>query len=594
MAWRSNTPITTANGKSAGPGLDTPVLFLVFNRPDLTRRVFERIRAARPAQLFVAADGPRLDHRGEAGLCEETRRFATMVDWPCEVKTLLRETNLGCREAVGSAITWFFDHVEAGIILEDDCLPDASFFPFCTELLARYRDDERIMAVSGDCFQPDHPDPGASYSFSLYQHIWGWATWRRAWRHYDPSLDNRPCLFDAAWLREHLGSEAAARYWTGIISRCRQNRIKTWDYPWAFSCWVNHGLSIVPSRNLVTNIGVDGRATHMKTKHSSLANLPVHAMTFPLQHPPQVSRNIEADHGFEERVLFQQPGQIPASKPWRGLELLAPLWRVPLQTCQRARGWVSAEQREDRRLRKLGRYQATETNLLGRRIRVVDAPTFLSGRHEIFDRRVYDFEAGRTDPLIIDCGSNIGLSVIFFKQRYPDARVIAFEADPDIFRVLEYNVGQCGLTDVTLHNAAVWTHNEELSFCMEGGLSGRLPKGDGDAPEQARVQGCRLRDVLAKAPVDFLKMDIEGAEAAVLEDCREFVRSDWIRHLFLEYHSHVQEPQVLHEILALLTAGGYRYHIHTAFVRKCPFLDRRTLVGMDLQLNVYAYAASAI
>jgi len=203
---------------------------------------------------------------------------------------------------------------------------------------------------------------------------------------------------------------------------------------------------------------------------------------------------------------------------------------------------------------------------------------------------MYDFEAGRNDPLIIDCGANIGLSVIYFKQRYPAAKVIAFEADPNIFRVLEHNVAQFGFTDVTLNRAAVWTHDGKVSFCMEGGLSGRLPKGEGDAPAQVRVPACRLRDVLAQRPIDFLKLDIEGAEAAVLEDCREFVRSDWIRHLFLEYHSHAQEPQVLHELLALFAAGGYRYHIQVAYARKRPFVDRRTLVGMDLQLNVYAYA----
>jgi len=246
--------------------------------------------------------------------------------------------------------------------------------------------------------------------------------------------------------------------------------------------------------------------------------------------------------------------------------------------------------REDMRLRQMKRYEATETTLLGRRVRLVDAPTFLSGRQEIFERRMYDFEAGRNDPLIIDCGANIGLSVIYFKQRYPAAKVVAFEADPNVFRVLEHNVAQFGFTDVTLNRAAVWTHDGEVSFCMEGGLSGRLPKGDGDAPKQVRVPACRLRDVLAQRPIDFLKLDIEGAEAAVLADCREFVRSDWIRHLFLEYHSHVQEPQVLHELLALLAAGGYRYHIQVAYARKRPFVDRRTLVGMDLQLNVYAYA----
>jgi FkbM family methyltransferase len=568
-------------------------LFLLFNRPDLTRRVFERIREARPAQLFVAADGPRPDRPGEAALCAASRREVARVDWPCAVQTLFRENNLGCRSAVGSAITWFFGQVAAGIILEDDCLPEPSFFPYCAELLLRYRDDEQVMSISGDCFQPDGFEPGASYYFSLYQHIWGWATWRRAWQHYQPRLEQNPCLLDDAWLCRHLASQPAAAYWNKIIARYHRDQIDSWAYPWTFSCWARQGLNVVPARNLVTNIGFDSRATHTTSQLAPEANQPVHRMLFPLQHPTHVHRNSAADHSFEELNLLRRPGRKPEPNPASGLERLANLWRLSWQTLHHVRTWSSTEQREDRRLRQLERYQATETTLLGNRIQIADAPTFLAGRQEIFGRKVYDFEAGRSNPLIIDCGANIGLSVIFFKHRYPAAKVVAFEADPNIFRVLEHNVGQFGFTDAALHNEAVWTHNGELSFCLEGGFSGRLPKGDGDAPTQVRVQGCRLRDVLAKGPVDFLKLDIEGAEAAVLADCREFVRSDWIRHLFLEYHSHAEEPQVLHEILALLTAGGYRYHIDVAYARKRPFVDRQTLVGMDLQLNVYAYNATA-
>lgn len=249
----------------------------------------------------------------------------------------------------------------------------------------------------------------------------------------------------------------------------------------------------------------------------------------------------------------------------------------------------SRSHREDTRLRQMGRYQATETTLLGREISIIDAPTYLAGRQDIIERKAYDFEAGVARPRIIDCGANIGLSVIFFKQRYPESRITAFEADPVIAGVLKRNLIAFGYSDVCVHQAAVWVNNNEVEFCMEGGLSGRLPKGEGDAAQRTKVPACRLRDVIAEEPVDMLKLDVEGAETAIMKDCHEFIRKDWIRHLFLEYHSHDSESQTLHELLAMLNAGGYRYHILPAYVRKRPFVDRRILAGMDLQLNVYAY-----
>lgn len=284
-----------------------PILFLVFNRPDLAQRVFERIRAARPTRLFIAADGPRPDHPDDIQACRETRLLVEQVDWPCEVKTLFREKNLGCRLAVESAITWFFEHEEAGIILEDDCLPDPSFFPFCSELLNRYKDDTQVMSVSGDCFFPDEFISESSYTFMIYVHIWGWATWRRAWKQYDPSLKGLKELCVRKWLNKLLNSTAAAEYWAEILRRYMAGEINTWDYPWLFSCWLHRGLSVVPTVNLVSNIGFDSRGTHTDGAASSKTGHPLGQISFPLQHPMRVTRDTTLERKTEG--LYVKPAK---------------------------------------------------------------------------------------------------------------------------------------------------------------------------------------------------------------------------------------------------------------------------------------------
>lgn len=256
---------------------------------------------------------------------------------------------------------------------------------------------------------------------------------------------------------------------------------------------------------------------------------------------------------------------------------LGPLW-----------GEARRRAREDARLRRLPRYTATETLLQGRRIQVVDVPTYLSARAEILERRCYEFQSSSAQPRILDGGANIGISSIFFQQRYPDARITAYEADPAIAGVLRHNLDAFGFTAVEVKPAALWVNAGEVEFCQEGGMSGRVPKGEGDAVRRVHVPAVRLRDELAREPVELLKLDIEGAETAVLQDCRDYVRKDWIRHLFFEYHGHVGERQTLHELLALLQAGGYRYYLTPAYTSKHPFLPPRLLVGMEFQVNVYA------
>lgn len=338
-----------------------PVLFLVFNRPDLARRVFARIREARPARLFIAADGPRPDHPDDGPACRETRLLAAQVDWPCEVKTLFRDANLGCRAAVSSAITWFFEHVEAGIILEDDCLPDLSFFPFCAELLERYRDDERITTISA----MGYPRAGLcgrhSYSFTTYQLIWGWATWRRAWQRYEPTLEHRPFLADPAWLRRHLGSARVARAWAQRIAAYRAGEVNTWDYPWNFSCWAHGGLGIVPAVNLVDNLGFGPGGTHTVGGHSKLA--PAAALPFPLQHPPRVKRNVRLDREYERLYL-------PAARPRPGLVMrLVSQWRNTWRAA--GCGWEALK----------GARQARQSFVQARRLNLPGQEYYHLGRH---------------------------------------------------------------------------------------------------------------------------------------------------------------------------------------------------------------------
>lgn len=274
--------------------MKTPVLFLVFNRPDKTRTVFGSIRQAKPERLFVAADGPRKGRKEDEELCRETREIIRQVDWPCDIKTLFREENLGCKRAVSSAIDWFFEHVEEGIILEDDCLPDQSFFKFCEEMLERYRENERVGMISGNNFQFGKLQNDHSYYFSKYSHIWGWATWRRAWRKYDVNISSWPELKKRHKL-SYMFNLKDRYYWKSIFNDTYAGKIDTWDYQWTYACFMNNYLSIMPAVNLVSNIGFsDEHSTH--TRHrNKFADMPRFSLPFPLSHPKVVAPDIESD-----------------------------------------------------------------------------------------------------------------------------------------------------------------------------------------------------------------------------------------------------------------------------------------------------------
>ncbi len=274
------------------------ILFLVHCRPEPTARVFEAIRKARPRRLYVAADGPR-DRPGEPGRCDEVRAIATAIDWPCELHTLFRDTNLGCKYAVSSAIDWFFAAEQEGIILEDDCLPSESFFPYCDELLERYRDDKRVMSICGsNTLEP--PESETSYFFSRHCRVWGWATWRRAWAYYDIDMKGWPEFRDTRQFRIWAGGELFfEQYWTRVLSRTAAGEIGTWDYQWMFACWANSGLACRPHYNMISNLGFGEDATHTLDPNHPHANAHAHEIEFPLVHPANVIRDATADRNTQ-------------------------------------------------------------------------------------------------------------------------------------------------------------------------------------------------------------------------------------------------------------------------------------------------------
>ncbi|WP_303311015.1 nucleotide-diphospho-sugar transferase [Hymenobacter sp. BT730] len=288
---------------------ETAVLFVIFNRPELTRQSFEAIRAARPARLYVAADGPRASRPHEAGLCAQTRAVVTDgIDWPCQLQTLFQPTNLGCSRGVSTGINWFFEQEPEGIILEDDCVAGPDFFPFCQELLSRYRHDTRVMHIGGNnLFQEAHRHSASSdsYYFSSQVHSWGWATWRRAWQLYDFEYALLPELRRRGLFRTMYPSVLQRYYWLQKFEGMRREAYPphTWDYQWHFTVAANSGLAIIPAVNLVQNIGLGPDATHTVSGSHHLAGHTRYRLSFPLQHPTPVLGDYARDQRQFRRFL---------------------------------------------------------------------------------------------------------------------------------------------------------------------------------------------------------------------------------------------------------------------------------------------------
>jgi hypothetical protein len=287
------------------PSTGVPIIFMVFNRPRTTDRVFEVIRAARPRHLMIIADGPRDDRPSDISGCVAVRSIAKRVDWDCKLELNFANTNLGTIQRFASGFQWAFDRVEEAIVLEDDCLPHPSFFPYCSALLERYRDDPRVMWIGGTNPFPE-PYGDGSYFFSRINWMWGWATWKRAWRNFDPNLTQLPDFIRARRINALTHHSTMRKAFLGMFELAYEGTWSNWDIRATFNIWSHNGLVIHPNGNLITNIGFGNDAKSTKCQDDPLANLPFRPIG-PLVHPSAVYADAKYD-----RKIFDQHMQFAA------------------------------------------------------------------------------------------------------------------------------------------------------------------------------------------------------------------------------------------------------------------------------------------
>lgn len=292
--------------------IKTPVSYIIFNRPHHTEKTFAVLREQQPSQLFIIADGPRQGHPTDAERCAAVRKIVEAVDWPCEVHRKYADSNLGLKNNVSEGLDWVFSQVDRAIVLEDDCVAHPDFFRFCDDLLERYALDARISVITGNNFQNGHQRGDASYYFSKYNHCWGWATWRRAWQHYQGALPFWPEWSQSDDWRNQTLDPAERRHWSTIFERVKSGQIDSWAYPWTACVWYHGGLTATPNVNLVSNIGFGADSTHTADGNSSLAFMKTHAIG-QLRHPGIIEQDIEADRYIFDHALGGRNFRFPYS-----------------------------------------------------------------------------------------------------------------------------------------------------------------------------------------------------------------------------------------------------------------------------------------
>lgn len=294
-----------------------PIVLIVFNRPDYAKRLIDVLRYIKPDKIYVVADGPRPEYLEDIARCEATRLAINGIDWAADVKTRFLDKNAGCGRAPADGISWAFKDVESAIILEDDCLPSLSFFYFCEEMLDRYRHNKEIMMVSGNNNLLDRVSVSDSYWFSVNTQTHGWATWRRAWSLYDFCISDWPQLRENGFPSKIIKNSRYLNKWRKTFDQVYESAnsmlpYDCWDFQWTYTCWKHQALNIIPSLNLVSNIGYGENATHRTPLDHPLSNLPARDMLFPLNHPTAMIQNVNADLVLSQNVYNNWPFLVRA------------------------------------------------------------------------------------------------------------------------------------------------------------------------------------------------------------------------------------------------------------------------------------------
>jgi FkbM family methyltransferase len=561
-----------------------PIVLFVYNRPWHTRQTLEALKnniLASESILYIYADGLKpQSSAGDLNKVAEVRRIIYSGNWCGEVKIIEREENWGLADNIIDGVTTIVKKHGKVIVLEDDIITSKGFLQYMNDALSFYSSEERVMHISGYMFPVKTKLPKTFFYNTAS--CWGWGTWDRAWKYLsndaatllDKILDKK--------LLSHFNIENSYSFENQLRANA-EGRLKTWAVKWYASMFLKNGYALHPYPSLVNNIGHDGVGENCGV--SSAFSWDVLAEKIRVDKIPIQ----ESDLAKRAMIRFNQKiGQKINFKNKRQALAKFVLPNVVVDLIKRYKHINIKIFIEEHKLKRMARYTAGKTNVFGKPIKFTDSASFLFIYNEVFKKEIYRFSSNSQSPYIIDAGANIGLSVIYFKQLYPNAEIIAFEPDDLVYNILKYNINSFGYQNVKLIKTGLWDVDTKLRFFSEGADGGRIATSI-DKEKLIEVQTERLLKYLNKR-VDFLKIDIEGAEIRVLRDCQKNL--GMVERIFVEYHSFADRNQELDELLLILKKAGFRYIIHHVGVfSPKPYLKVKKHMNMDLQLNIYGYKA---
>jgi FkbM family methyltransferase len=563
-----------------------PVVLFVYNRPWHTRQTLEALHAnplSDQSELIIFLDGPKSDASPiELEKIHEVRAIVQEKSWCKSVKLIKSETNLGLAHSIISGVTEIVNQYGKIIVLEDDVFTSPGFLKYMNEALDLYEKEEQVMHISGYMFPVKGKLPPTFFYNTAS--CWGWATWRNRWIHL---RDDAQTLFREIYHAHRLKEFNLDN--TADFGKQLQDNIsgskETWAIKWYASFFLKNGLALHPYPSLTNNIGHDRTGQHCASSSvfqwDELAHeIPVERIS--LKESPKARRLMK---------LFYRNLHSPAKDFKSFLRTHIP-FRVRktimfLVSSKARKNYFSNKKRiqEIERIKRIPRYIRSQTGLLEFPLWFNDSASFLFMYREIFEKEIYHFTTDSANPYIIDCGSNIGLTIIYFKKLYPHSEIVAFEPDHKAFATLQENIGLSGLGGITLHQKALWNSETILDFSPDGSDGGKIALNQ-ERHNPQRIETVRLKEFLRGKPVDLLKMDIEGSEVAVINDCREELHN--VKRVFIEYHSFTGQPQDLDNILRILKDAGFRYIItNPGLTSENPFDKVITDAGMDMQFNIY-------
>ena len=530
-----------------------PIVLFTYNRLEHTKQTItalQRNKLAKESELFIYSDG--FKNKNDKTQVLEVREYLETINGFKRIKIIEQNKNLGLAESIIEGVTEIINIYGKIIVVEDDIVTSPNFLDYMNKSLSLYKEEEKVWHISAWNYPIERINNEDTFLWRV-MNCWGWGTWKDKWSNYEKNTNKLISSFNKDDIYK-FNLEGSHNFWGQVLDN-QSNKINTWAIFWYATIFKNNGLCLNPTKTLVDNIGFESNATHCRIKKSYKDHINNKKLSF--------TKNIAEHLKYLKKV--KQYMNI-SKKLGNNKRFSDEDYKLLLNT---------------------PRFTEISVNFLGTKIKIPDSASSVFLNRELFGAEIYKFDSTKDTPLIIDCGANIGMSIIYFKSIYPNAEIIAFEPDKKIFNYLKYNVESFEFKNIKLINKGLWKEESTLNFLSEGSDGGRIAI-EKDMDNIIQIETVKLSSYLKNNEVDFLKIDIEGAETEVLIECQNELKN--IKNIFIEYHSFVNDKQTLSVILNILENNGFRYYIeHIGVKSNHPFCNITNYVGFDNQLNIFGY-----